>query len=430
MSRILPPDASFDFPPLALIGQKLHDETIADPRAALRQALTPLKLQDSIRPGQRVALTAGSRGIAGLAEVLAELVAVLRELGAEPFIVPSMGSHGGATAEGQRKVLESLGLGEDKLGAPILSDMNTVLLGESPAGAPAHLDAHAAKADHIIVVNRVKSHTKFKGRIESGLMKMLAIGLGKHQGAALLHGLAPALGMETVILEAARITLAKAPVLLGVGLVENAFGRLCELRAFPAAELEAGEIELLRRAKEVSPKIPFAELDLLVVDEIGKDISGTGMDTNVTGRNRDILGDFTGQKGFAPHVKRILVRGLTNKTEGNAMGLGFADVTTQRCVDAVDRQKTGANALTGVSPEKAAIPLTLPNDREALAAALHTLGRWDPNSVRVAHIRNTLRLDRLLVSPALLPLLPDRAEILREPEPIFFDDQGDMLGEW
>jgi hypothetical protein len=410
-----------EFPPLALLRQELDSERVEDAASAVRAALAPLDLGARVRPGQSVAVGAGSRGIDRLDQVLGALCHVLCELGARPFVFPAMGSHGGATAEGQRNVLAALGVHEQALGCPVVSSQETVRLGDCALGLPVHVDAAAARADHIVVINRIKPHTKFTGPLESGLFKMLAVGMGKQPGAAQAHAQAVRHGFSRVIASQARAVLACCPVLLGLGLVENGLGELRTVRALLPETMEAEERELLALARNLAPKLPFADLDLLIVDEIGKDVSGTGMDTNVTGRNRDILGDFTG----SPRIKRILVLGLTELTAGNALGIGFADFTTDRLVAAMDYRKTVTNALTGMSPEKAAIPIHLPSDRKALAAALDSLGPWDPRTVRMARIRNTQRLERLQASPALL----DEASgctVLRKPEPIAFDPGGDL----
>lgn len=391
------------WPSLAPVLQQFDNTCIEDVRTAVCAAVTALREDAAggmrpVVPGQTVAITAGSRGIDRIAEVTAALVAACRHMGLHPFIVPSMGSHGGATAEGQVRVLASLGITEESVGAPIRSSMQVVRLGETADGIPVFMDALAMQADHIVIANRVKSHTKFKAPIESGLFKMACIGLGKHEGAALYHKLAIRHGFAHVIRAAGRVALAKSPILFGLGLVENAFGKLHTVRAMAPQTLEAEEEALLTLSKSLAPGLPFHDIDLLIVDAIGKNISGTGMDVNVTGRNRDILGDFTS----TPRVSRIFVRDLTPESEGNALGIGFADFTTDRLVNAMDYGKTVTNALTGISPEKAAIPIHYPSDRQALQAALHSLGDWQPEAVRIVRIANTLQLEQLYASPALL----------------------------
>ncbi|UZP68038.1 nickel-dependent lactate racemase [Desulfovibrio mangrovi] len=414
------------WPMLAPVRQRFDAQSVQNVEAAVRDTVAQLfasgKLK-AVTAGQTVAITAGSRGIDRIAEVTAALVAICRDMGLDPYIVPSMGSHGGATAEGQVKVLASLGITEASIGAPIRSSMDVVRLGETEDGIPVFMDSLAMQADHIIIANRIKSHTKFKAPIESGLFKMACIGLGKHTGAALYHKLAVRHGFARVIREAGRLTLAKAPILFGLGLVENAHGKLHTIKAIAARNVEAEEEKLLMLCKQLSPKLPFAAVDLLIVDAIGKNISGTGMDVNVTGRNRDILGDFTS----TPRISRIFVRDLTPESEGNALGIGFADFTTDRLVNAMDYGKTVTNALTGISPEKAAIPIHYPTDRQALQAALHSLGDWQPETVRIVRIADTLHLENIYVSPALFEELPLSATHFAQAEAMHFGPDDNLL---
>jgi hypothetical protein len=408
---------------MALVHQAFPDQAVADPEDAVAGEVRSLELPGRTRPGQSVAVTAGSRGIHRIDLVLRTLCDQLKEHGLEPFIVPAMGSHGGATPQGQRQVLASCGITEESMRVPIRAGMETVRLGTTGLGTPVHVDRLAWEADHVAVVNRVKAHTKFKAPLESGLMKMLAIGLGKHTGASLIHKLAVEHTLYALIRDTARLILSSGRVLLGLGLVENAFGRASQIKAALPEDLERTEEELLEKAKGLSAKIPFPELDLLIVDRIGKDISGTGMDTNVTGRNRDILGDFT----VVPRIKRILVRDLTEATEGNALGIGFADFCTRRVVDCMDLGKTYTNAMTGVSPEKAAIPMHFATDRETISAALESLGNWNPDTVRAVRILDTLHLDPIQVSQALIPELPEHCSLLSEPREMAFTAEGCLV---
>jgi hypothetical protein len=411
--------ARIRFPDMALVRQRIENETLDDvPRAVAEEAVR-IGLERRVRPGQSVAIAVGSRGIDRLSQVTRSLCDLFRGLKARPFIVSAMGSHGGATPEGQTRVLADLGISEQTTDAPLRIGLRTVSLGASGLGMPVLVDSLAAGADHLVVVNRIKAHTKFKALVESGLMKMLAVGLGNDEGARLLHGLAPAHGMYALIDAAARVILERGNLLCGVGLVENGLGRLHTLRLLSPNEIPEQEPLLLTLAKRLAPKLPFDDLDVLVVDEIGKDVSGTGMDTNVTGRNRDILGDFTS----TPRIKRIFVRDLSPGTAGNALGIGFADVTTDRVARAIDHEKTVINALTGLSPEKAALPLYLPTDRLALAATIHTLGAVSPEQLRMVRIKNTKHLERLLVSPALLDDSTTSLRILHSPQGMdFFGD--------
>ena len=408
--------AQVRLPSMALVRQQLESVSLDDIPRAVAEEAARIRLERKVQPGQSVAIAVGSRGIDRLAQVVRSLCDLFRGLGARPFIVSAMGSHGGASAEGQARVLTGLGVTEQAMGAPLCIGMETIRLGTSGLGMPVLVDALAAEADNLVIVNRIKAHTKFKALVESGLMKMLAVGLGNDEGARLLHGLAPVHGMFALIDAAARMILERGNLLCGVGLVENGLGRLHTLRLLPPSEIPEHEPRLLTLAKRLAPKLPFDELDVLIVDEIGKDISGTGMDTSVTGRNRDILGDFT----TTPRIKRIFVRDLSPGTAGNALGLGFADVTTDRVARTMDYGKTVINALTGLSPEKAALPLHLPTDRLALAATIHTLGVISPEKLRMVRIKTSKHLERLLVSPALLHDPRTGLEILRPPLPMDF----------
>ncbi|MGM0760698.1 MAG: lactate racemase domain-containing protein [Thermodesulfobacteriota bacterium] len=412
-------------PHWAWIEQHFDPACITDIDGEVTRQIQALTLSARVRPGQTVAVTAGSRGIAEIGTILAVLIRNLKEQGLKPFIVPAMGSHGGATAQGQMNVLASYGITEQAMDAPIWASMQTEPLGYTDLGTPVHLDHMALTADHIVVVNRIKAHTKFKAEIESGLMKMLAVGLGKHTGASLVHTLAPVYGLGRLIEHTARYILDHRSVLMGLGIVENALGQCAKIQAIFPEKLEKEEKKLLVLAKRRSAKIPFSDLDVLIVDCIGKDISGTGMDTNVTGRNRDILGDFC----TTPRVKRIVVRDLTAATEGNALGLGFADFCTTRAVQAMDTKKTYTNAMTGVSPEKAAIPMHFDADRETIQAALDSLGQWAPDRVRVLRIQDTLHLTRMQASAALLADLPEHCSVQGQAQEMLFDENGNLTDE-
>jgi len=410
------------FPSLVRIEQRFDPACISNVRTEVNRQFASLDLSGRFEPGQSVAITAGSRGIDRIDQILAALCQKLISVDLKPFIVPAMGSHGGATVRGQLQVLASYKITEQAVGAPIQAGMEVDLLGRTDLGTPVYIDRLALAADHILVVNRVKAHTKFKADRESGLMKMLAIGLGKDTGASCLHALAPTHSMSRIIEHTARYILTHAPILMGLGIVENAFGQCARIQAMLPEDVESEEKKLLIQAKELSAKIPFAELDLLIVDRIGKDISGTGMDTNVTGRNRDILGDFTSR----PRIKRVLVRDLTQATHGNALGLGLADFCTARAVQAMDRKKTYANAMTAVSPEKAAIPMHFDTDRDTIKAALDSLGHWDPETVRVVRIQDTLHLTRIQISPALMAELPAHCSVQGQPREMHFDENGNL----
>ncbi|MEJ2284999.1 MAG: DUF362 domain-containing protein [Desulfobacterales bacterium] len=380
---------------------------------------------DQIKPGQSVAITAGSRGIANIAEILKAMVEFFKSLSARPFIFPAMGSHGGATAEGQVAVLAQLGVTETYLQTPIRSTMDVRHIGETEDQVPVYLDAYALEADHIVVVNRIKSHTKFKAPIESGLMKMMAIGMGNHTGAAFYHKAAVQYTFPKIITDAARIVLQQAPVICAVGIVENGYGDTARIAAFTSDQIEDNEKKLLSLSKKMMAHLPFNEIDLLIVDEMGKNISGVGIDPNITGRNRDLLGVFD----HPTRIKRLFVRDLTDQSKGNAIGIGLADITTKRLVDKIDYDATYKNCITGISLEKGAVPIYFRNDHQAIEAALDTIGLISPRMSRIIRIKNTLRLDSVAVSEAYTEALRRRNDlaVLGGPEPMAFDQNNNLL---
>ena len=368
--------------------------------------------------GKRIAIGVGSRGIRELPRMVRRLVERTRGAGGDPFIVPAMGSHGGATAKGQVEVLASLGVTEAAMGCPLEATMDTVILGETPGGLPAHFDRIAAAADGVIILNRVKMHTSFHGALESGLHKMLAIGLGKEKAATLLHSHGPE-GLRDGMPEVARVLLGKVNFLAGFGVVEDGYHRPAALRGLSAEELYQGERELLDLARGLAPSLPLREVDVLLVDAIGKDISGTGMDTNVIGRLR-IPGHPDPQW---PKVKAIVALDLTEATHGNALGIGLADFTVERLVEKVDWKLTAKNVLASGNLERGRVPLALPDGKEALETAIAHVFRERPGeagSARVLRIKNTLELEEFWVSENLageMRALPGLLEI-SGPEPI------------
>ena len=408
------------------IRQTFDQTSVGDIAEAVREELTKLSLQKTVRSGDRVAITAGSRGILNIALILKVIVEHLKTLGARPFLFPAMGSHGGATAEGQVALLKHYRVTEDFIGAPVLSSMEVREIGNTEQGLPILIDQNAFQADHIVVVNRIKPHTKFKGPVESGLMKMMAIGMGKQKGADLYHKAAIEHPFPKIIMDAAEVVLKKTPVLFGLGIVENGYDQTAKIAGLKPDEIEAKEKDLLSLAKQMMPKLPFDEIDLLIVDEIGKDISGIGIDPNVTGRNRDITGTFP----HPTHVKRLFVRDLTHLSNGNATGIGLADLTTQRLVEKINLQATYMNCITGISLEKASIPMYFETDQEAMRVALGSTGLTPPDKSRIVRIKNTLQLDEVEVSEAYEKELLQRPdlEILEGPHPMGFDARGNLLG--
>jgi hypothetical protein len=414
-------------PKMYRIRQKLDPPVVPDVAAAVWAEIAKLDLRPRLKRGGRVAVTGGSRGVVNIATILRATCDSLKELGAKPFIVPAMGSHGGATAEGQLQVLARYGVTPESMDVPILSSMETVEIGRMSWGLPVLVDRHAYEADHIVLVNRVKPHTNFRCHVESGLLKMLVIGLGKHQGALLAHRAAVDIGLDRMVPEVGRFSLAKLSILFGLGTVENARHQTALLRAMLPDELEQIEAQMLQEAWRLLGRIPFDFLHLLIVDEIGKEISGTGMDPNVIGR----MYFFPNEEPKSPRYIRILVRDLTAKTAGNAVGMGLADFGTRRLANKVNFHYTYTNALTGLSPMRSKLPIIFETDRQAIEGALKTIGLTEPPDAKVARIRNTLAVEYLEASDALLPEIKERSdlEIVDGPWEFRFSETGDLADE-
>ncbi len=412
-------------PLLQLVDQLYAEGTPVDVTAEVAIGFKRAGLGGAIAPGARIAITAGSRGIGDLPAVLRAVAGAVREAGGRPLVVPCMGSHGGATAAGQRAVLEDLGVTAESVGAGVVASMDVVAVAESAFGGPVWAARDLVEADGVIVVNRVKPHTDFHGEVESGLVKMLVIGAGKHAGALSAHGHTVRHGFPAVLRDHGERLLAGLPVLCGVALVEDQHERTALLEVLRPGEFFAREPQLLERARELLPRLPFDELDVLVVDELGKDVSGAGMDTNVIGRVSFWGG---GDRPVRPRITRIIVRGLTRATHGNACGIGMADFTTARCADEIDRAATDVNCITSNCPEDARIPIACVSDREAIAAAMQTSGVRDPKDVRLAWVRDTSHLERIAVSEVLLDEVR-AGETLRPAGPLFplpYDENGDL----
>ncbi|HSB70319.1 MAG TPA: lactate racemase domain-containing protein, partial [Candidatus Methylomirabilis sp.] len=414
-------------PKMYRIRQKLDPPVVADVAAAVRAEIARLDLGGRLKPGGRVAVTGGSRGVANIATILRATCDALKALGAKPFIVPAMGSHGGATAEGQLQVLARYGVTPASMDVPILASMETVEIGRMSWGLPVLVDKHAFEADHIVLVNRVKPHTNFRCHVESGLMKMLVIGLGKHQGALLAHRAAVDVGLDRMVPEVARYSLSKLPILFGLATVENVRHQTARVQAMLPEALEEMEARLLKEAWSLLGRIPFDFLHLLIIDQMGKDISGTGMDPNVIGR----MYLFPNEEPKSPRYVRILVRDLTETTAGNAVGMGLADFSTRRLANKINFQYTYTNSLTGLSPMRGKMPIIFETDRQAVEGALKTIGLTDPPRAKVARIRNTLAVEYLQASEALLPGVKDRSdlEIVDGPWEFRFSEAGDLVDE-
>lgn len=405
------------FPNLYMVEQKFQVPVLSDVQKAVREELLRFPITSLTSPGQTVAVGVGSRGIHDLVAVVRAVVGHLKHCGLKPYIIPAMGSHGGATARGQEQVLRGLGVTEGSVGAPIKSDMEVLSLGRLDNGMEVFCAKEALLADHLVVINRVKPHTAFRGPVESGLCKMLAVGLGRREGATLMHRY----GLGESILPAALRILEKASVLFGLAILESPAGGTCSVRIVPPSEFPKADRELLEKAWEIFPRVPIERLDVLLVERMGKDISGAGMDPNVIG--------FWRREGGPrlPDYKTLIVLDLTPASHGNATGIGMADLTTKKLMSKVDLQATYTNALTSGVLRSARFPIPMNTDMEALQSALAHVP--DMSCVRMARIKDTLHLDRFWVTQALLPELREKEGLVVHEKPIglLFDNEGGLL---
>lgn len=408
-------------PKMAKVKQHFDNTKIEDLEQVLNGKFQQELIRSKVKPGMEIAIAVGSRGMDRLEEITAKTVQFIKDLGAIPFIVPSMGSHGGATAEGQREVLAHLGVTEESVKAEIRSSMEVIKLGELPNGLPVYIDKYASQADGIVVINRIKPHTAFRGPVESGIMKMISIGLGKQKGAEATHQLGFKYMAENVP-AMAKMMMEKTPILFGVATLENAFDKVATVEVLAVEEIEEKEPDLQRLAKQLLPKLFFDQLDVLVIDEIGKNISGDGMDPNITGRYP------TPYAEGGPDVNKMVVLDLTSQTEGNANGVGTADFTTQRLVDKMDREVTYANGLTSTVCAPTKIATTLANDRDAIKAAIKTCNILDFSKVKMVRIKNTLEIAEIEVSEALLDHIGQHPELeqLSALKDMTFDENGNL----
>ena len=404
--------------------QPLHFETI------LREEFERNSLASQLRPGMRIAIGVGSRGITNLREIVCSVLDLLRASGAEPFIIPAMGSHGGATPHGQQNVLAGLGITPESTHVPFDLSMDVDEIGTFGDGYPLVFSRAALKADAVVVINRIKPHTDFSGNLGSGIQKMLVIGFGKHIGASNAHRAAMLFGHEIVIREAARVILGKVPVLCAIAILEDQHHQIHALQVIRGDQILREEDALFVRSQQMLPRLPFPDIDLLIVDEIGKEISGTGMDTNVIGRG--VFGYVSSprpQSNTQPYISRIFVRDLTAATNGNAIGIGLADFTTTRLVHAINRDYTYTNVLTSLGLACAKIPLYFDTDQEAIERAIGSLTSGSASDIRIVRIKNTLSLDHMLISERLAvdldPSLP--VEIDPNPQILKFDMHSNLL---
>ena len=413
-------------PRMMRVRQTFDRTVLEDVGGHIRDRIGALAPRLDVKAGQTVAIACSSRGLSNYPTIVKAVVSALKQNGLQPFIIPAMGSHGAATAEGQKRVLEHLGIYETEVGAPIKSSLEVVKIGETEDRVPVFLDKLAAEADHIVLINRIKKHTEFDHEFESGLIKMMAIGLGKQEGAATYHEAMLTYGYPHVLLTVARKVMEHSNLLFGVGSVENGYGQTAAIGVCPREKIEETEKELLESAKAYAPGLPFDEADIIIIDEMGKDISGTGFDTKVVGR---IGLPLVTADPESPSIKRIVVCDLTQGSEGNAIGVGIADVITQRLLEKIDMDALNINTITGVCPEMGKIPLTMKNDKEAIEIAIKCVGLIPKNKLKIIRIKNTSVLSEVEVSEAYEEELASRAdlEVIIEKRAMNFDSDGNLL---
>jgi hypothetical protein len=413
------------FPRMFTVLQKFPNRRLEDIPGAVEAELQRENFAAKVRPGGTIAIGVGSRGISNSAAIVKAVVAYWNDNGFAPFIFPAMGSHGAATAQGQTDVLAKYGINPESMGCPIRSSLDTVSIGATPEGIEAHLDKHAFGSDGIMMIGRVKWHTDFEGKLESGLFKMMAIGLGKWTGAATYHSRAFSLGLEQVIRSVGRQVLATGKIIGGLAILEDARHNTAEVHAVPAATMERREEELLARVKSWMGRIPF-DLDLLIIDEIGKNISGAGMDTRVV--NRGVAGQYNPWAN-TPRITRIFVREMSPYSYGNASGVGMADIVTDRLVEAIDLRPLYINTLTSLSPACARIPMHFATDRECIERISKTCGKETMSTLRIGRIHNTLELSPIALSETLRAEIEsnEMLEIAGPPEELAYDEGGNLL---
>jgi hypothetical protein len=417
-------------PKLIEVNQTYPPSPHLDLHRQLAEQLDQQSLTGRITPGMRIAVGVGSRGIANLKEIVQAALRVLTDAGARPFVIPAMGSHGGATPEGQLKVLAEYGITPETLGVPLVADMEVEKIGTALGDRDVVFSVPALRADTVVVINRIKPHTDFRGTLGSGIQKMLAIGFGKQVGAANAHRAAAHAGHETAIREFARVILERVPVLCGIAILEDQHHQTAELKVLRPESIVSEEYVLLERARSLMPRLPLDEIDLLIVDRIGKEISGSGMDTNIIGRDIDgYSASLQHSNGLLPRIGRIFLRDLSETTQGNGVGIGLADFTTDRAAKALDLRYTYLNATTSLGLQIAKIPIHFPTDREAIEHALSSLASPHPEKLRVIRIKDTLSLEHIQVSESCSEMLAHKPGITIKQPPLEmqFDQAGNLL---
>ena len=408
-----------NLPLIRCVSQNIDAPEVRDVENLVLKKIKEYNLESYINQGDSVALTASSRGFKDQATILRVVVNYVKSLRSYPFIIPAMGSHGGGTVEGQLQILNDFGITEESIGCPIKATMEVVEVGKNEFNQPIYIDKYAAEADKIIVINKIKSHSKFVGEVESGLSKMCFIGLGKHKGAKLYHQLIDRYSWQTVLKSYRNEIIQKVPIICGLGIIQNINNETAEIHILHPNEFEQKEAELLQRYKKLNEHVPFHEIDLLIVDEMGKNIFGTGMDTNITGR----------KPGSPMKVQWLFVRDLTKETRGNAQGVGLADFTTKRLVDKINYSKTYTNALTAYRTDSPKIPIFLNNDKEVLKTIFNMYDIDDISNFKLVWIKNTLEMQKIIVSEAFFNQVSsrDNLKFLSDPEKIEFDKDGFLI---
>mgnify|MGYP003964013379 CR=1 FL=1 len=410
------------FPKMIRVKQQFNHQRVSNISHQITRQIKDLSPNMSIKPGQTVAVACSSRGLTDYPEIVKAIVDNLKKMKLMPFLVPAMGSHGAGTAAGQERVLLHLGLTKEAVGAKIRSSLDVVEIGKTKQGIPVMVDRFAFEADHIVLINRIKKHTDFMGEFESGLMKLMVIGLGKIAGAGIYHQAMMSFGSSNVIAAGGRHVKDNCNILFGVATIENGYGDVADVGGFPASEIEQKEKVFFKRSMEISPKLPVDEADIILIDEIGKEISGAGFDTRGVGRIR-LPGTPEPEK---PSIKRIILSDITKISEGNACGFGLADIITRRLGDKVDQNSTDTNTIVSMALEMGKTPLIMPNDKEALALAMRCIGFVPTNQIKIIRIKNTLCLSEVDLSQAYTTTINDSSnlEIILQPRDMVFDTNG------
>ena len=410
---------------LIQIKQKFSSHSVEDIAERIKSEMADLKLDKRVKPGDSIAITAGSRGITDINMITRTVIDELIKLKGIPFIIPAMGSHGGATISGQLNVLAGYGITEEKMGAPIKAAMEVMKVGEGKNGIPVYLDKNVIDADHVVAINRIKPHTRFAGKIESGLIKMLLVGLGKDVGARVYHRAIMRHTFDQIVESVFPIVLSRLSVLFGLAIIENAYGKVADIKAMRGEDIIKEEPGLKKISFELMAKLPFRNIDLLIIDNMGKDISGTGMDTNIIGHKDESSSKITRKE---EGISRIFVRDLTPNSHGNACGIGLSDFTTRKLVNKINFQETYINCVTALRPEGARIPMTFESDKDAIAAAISTCCVEDEENIKIVWIKSTLDLEKVIVSEGYLDELNGRDDLeqISSAKEIIFDSSGNL----